>query len=53
MDITYFREQRIMLLARMNLGIGSKDKKEITLYKHFRQINESQTKKGIDQRQKM
>ena len=53
MDITYFREQRIMLLARMNLGIGSKDKKEIALYKYFSQFNESQTKKEIDQRQKM
>ena len=46
MAINHFREQRIMLLAKMNLGIGSNDKEEIALYNFHRQINKLQTKKG-------
>ena len=35
MSISYFKEQRIMLLARLNLGLASEDKEEIDLYNHF------------------
>ena len=42
--ISHFREQRIILLARLNLGIGSKDKDEIELYKYYQQINKRQIK---------
>ena len=38
MSISHFREQRIMLLARLNLGLASDDQEEIDLYNHY-QIN--------------
>ena len=38
MAISHYREQRIMLLARLNLGLASDDKEEINLYNHY-QIN--------------
>ena len=35
MTISHYREQRIMLLARLNLGFASEDKEEIDLYNHY------------------
>ena len=35
MAISYYRKQRIMLLARLNLGLASEDKEEIDLYNHY------------------
>ena len=35
MTISYYRKQRIMLLAKLNLGIASEDKEEIDLYNHY------------------
>ena len=35
MTISYYRKQRIMLLARLNLGLASEDQEEIDLYYHF------------------
>ena len=35
MAISYYRKQRIMLLARLNLGLASEDKEEIALYNHY------------------
>ena len=35
MAISYYRKQRIMLLARLNLGLGTEDKEEIDLYNHY------------------
>ena len=35
MAISQYRKQRIMLLARLNLGLASEDKEEIDLYKHY------------------
>ena len=35
MAISHYRKQRIMLLARLNLGLSSKDKEEIDLYNHY------------------
>ena len=35
MTISHFREQRIMLLARLNLGLASDDAEEINLYNNF------------------
>ena len=36
MSISHFREQRIMLLARLNLGLASDDQEEIDLYNHYK-----------------
>ena len=38
MVISHYREQRIMLLARLNLGLATDDKEEIDLYNYY-QIN--------------
>ena len=35
MAITHSRKQRIMLLARLNLGLASEDKEEIDLYNNY------------------
>ena len=35
MTISYYRKQRIMLLARLNLGLASEDQEEIDLYNHY------------------
>ena len=35
MAISHYRKQRIMLLARLNLGLASEDKEEIDLYNHY------------------
>ena len=38
MAISNYREQRIMLLARLNLGLASDDQEEINLYNHYQKI---------------
>ena len=35
MAISNYRKQRIMLLARLNLGLASEDQEEIDLYNHY------------------
>ena len=35
MAISYFKKQRIMLLARLSLGLASDDQEEIDLYNHY------------------
>ena len=35
MAISHYRKQRIMLLARLNLGLASEDKEENDLYNHY------------------
>ncbi len=35
MALSHYRKQRIMLLARLNLGLASEDKEEIDLYNHY------------------
>ena len=35
MKMSNFRKQRIMLLARLNLGLASEDKEEIDLYNRY------------------
>ena len=35
MSISYYRKQRIILLARLNLGLASQDQLEIELYNHY------------------
>ena len=35
MAISHYRKQKIMLLARLNLGLASEDKEEIDLYNHY------------------
>ena len=35
MAISHYRKQRIMLLARLNLGLASEDIEEIDLYNHY------------------
>ena len=37
MTISAYREQRIMLLARLNLGLASEDKDEIRLYNYYQE----------------
>ena len=38
MALSHFRKQRIMLLARLNLGLASEDQEEIDLYNHYQKI---------------
>ena len=38
MALSHYRKQRIMLLARLNLGLASEDQDEIDLYKHYQKI---------------
>ena len=48
MTISNFKKQRIMLLARLNLGIASEDQEEIDLYNDYQKIyflKENQNKK--------
>ena len=35
MEISHYRKQRIMLLARLKLGLASEDQEEIDLYNHY------------------
>ena len=35
MAIAQYRKQRIMLLARLNIGLASEDKEEIDLNNHY------------------
>ena len=35
MAISHYRKQRIMLLARLNIGLASEDKEEIDLYNQY------------------
>ena len=35
MAISNYRKQRIMLLARLNLGLASEDQEEIDLYNYY------------------
>ena len=35
MAISQYRKQRIMFLARLNLGLASENKDEIDLYNHY------------------
>ena len=35
MEISHYKKQRIMLLARLKLGLGSEDKEEIYFYNHY------------------
>ena len=38
MEISHYRNQRIMLLARLNLGLASENQKEIDLYNYYQKI---------------
>ena len=59
MAISHYRKQRIMLLARLNLGLASEDKDEIDLYNHYQkniyseQNHTSNKKYLIDSRSKI
>ena len=35
MALSNYRKQRIMLLARLNLGLASEDQEEVDLYNHY------------------
>ena len=35
MALSHYRKQRIMLLARLNLGLASEDEEEVDLYNHY------------------
>mgnify|MGYP001378907094 FL=1 len=35
MALSHYRKQRIMLLAKLNLGLVSEDQQEIDLYNHY------------------
>ena len=35
MTLSHYRKQRIMLLARLNLGLANEDQEEINLYNHY------------------
>ena len=35
MPISFYKKQRIMLLARLKIGIGSEDQEEIDFYKYY------------------
>ena len=35
MAISHYRKQRIMLLARLNLGLATEDQEEIDHYNHY------------------
>ena len=38
MALSHYRKQRIMLLARLNLGLASEDPNEIDLYNYYKKI---------------
>ena len=43
MSISYYREQRIMLLGRQNIVLASEDQEEINLYNYcIKNINSKQ-----------
>ena len=43
MSISYYREQRIMLLGRQNIVLASEDQEKINLYNYFiKNINSKQ-----------
>jgi len=42
MAISHYRKQRIMLLAKLNLGLASENKEEIDLYNHYQKNNNSE-----------
>ena len=46
MNLSHFREQRIELLARLHLGLGSKDHDEIKIYNYYKTIQKSKIKKS-------
>ena len=35
MALSHYRKRRIMLLARLNLGLASEDQEEVDLYNHY------------------
>ena len=35
MALSHYRKQRIMLLARLTLGLASEDQEEVDLYNHY------------------
>ena len=41
MPISPYRDQRIMLLARLNLGLASDNQEEIDLYNHYKKNTSS------------
>ena len=45
MPISPYREQRIMLLARLNLSLASDNQEEINLYNHYKKNTSSKQKK--------
>jgi len=45
MPISSYREQRIMLLARLNLGLASDNHEEIDLYNHYKKNTSSKQKR--------
>ena len=50
MALSHYRKQRIMLLARLNLGLASEDEEEIELYNHNQKnIYSEQNKKQKQQ----
>ena len=36
MAISHYRKQRIILLARLNLGLACEDKEEVALYNYYK-----------------
>ena len=50
MALSHYRKQRIMLLARLNLGLASEDQEEIDLYNQYQKnIHSEQNKKQQQQ----
>ena len=50
MALSHYRKQRIMLLARVNLGLASENQEEIDLYNHYQKnIYPEQNKKQQQQ----
>ena len=47
MSMSYYREQRIMLLARLNLGLASEDQEEINLYNYHKKTYSKQDLKKV------
>ena len=45
MTISPYREHRIMLLARLNLGLAIDNQEEIHLYNHYKKNTSSKQKK--------
>ncbi len=49
MTLSHYRKQRIMLLARLNLGLVSEDQEEIDLYNQYQKDIYSQQNKKQQQ----